>query len=321
MARRDLANVAVHSLDHVGFEVPDLEEARTFYSTFGLDVKDATNPAGGKRLEVSTHGDARPWLFIDQSKTPETRKKKLGWISFGAYEEDLPAIHARLEKLAKRAATPTTREANALFYEGPHGVVLEVRATPKRTIDEPEVRVHQPRQDRGAPLRSKSWKVQPTRLSHALVFSPDIAATVAFYTEALGLRVSDDSPGIVFLHAPHGSDHHLIAFAKGPSAGLHHVSWSVPSFDDVGLGAMQMAEKGFTRGWGVGRHVLGSNYFHYVRDPWGSYSEYSFDIDHIPSTVDWPASTQSPEDGFYLWGPNVPEDFITNYEAADAPPA
>ena len=310
---------AVHSLDHVGFAVPDLEKARHFYEHFGLEVKDAKDPSGNARLEVHAHGDPRPWLFLDQSKTG---RKKLGWVSFGAYEEDLPAIHARLAKMAKKVEAPPTRETNALFYEGPHGVIVEVRATPKRTVDEPEAPVLRPRMDaRGAPLRSKSWKVKPLRLSHALVFSPDLAETVAFYTEALGLRVSDDSPGIVFLHAPHGSDHHVIAFAKGPSAGLHHVSWVVTSLDDIGLGATHMAEQGYGRGWGLGRHVLGSNYFHYVRDPWGSYSEYSFDIDHIPSTLDWPASTQSPEDGFYLWGPNVPEDFITNYEAADAPPA
>ena len=310
---------AVHSLDHVGFDVPDLEEARRFYETFGLDVQDGTDPAGSKRLEVRAHGDPRAWLFIGQSKTA---RKKLGWLSFGAYEEDMPAIHARLDKLAKRVAAPSTREPHAMFYEGPHGVVLEVRATPKRTVDQPDSPVHRPRDNaRGAPLRSKSWAVKPTRLSHALVFSPDIAETVAFYTEALGLRVSDDSPGIVFLHTPHGGDHHLVAFARSTSSGLHHVSWSVPSFDDVGLGAMQMSEKGYVRGWGVGRHVLGSNYFQYVRDPWGSYSEYSFDIDHIPSDLDWPASSQSPEDGFYLWGPNVPEDFVTNYEDADVSPS
>ena len=315
--RSDLPTAAVHSLDHVGFDVPDLEEARRFYSTFGLDVKDGTDPGGAPRLEVSTHNDPRPWLFIGKSGTT---KKKLTWISFGAYEEDLPAIHARLEKLATKATAPKTREPHAMFYEGPHGVVVEVRATPKRTPDEPDAPVTRPRENRrGAPLRSRSWPVKPTRLSHALVFSPDLAETVAFYTEALGLRVSDDSPGIVFLHAPHGSDHHTIAFAKGPASGLHHVSWSVPSFDDVGLGKMQMAAQGYDRGWGVGRHVLGSNYFQYVRDPWGSYSEYSFDIDHIPSSIDWPASTQSPDDGFYLWGPDVPPDFITNYEAPDAP--
>jgi hypothetical protein len=56
---------------------------------------------------------------------------------------------------------------------------------------------------------------------------------------------------------------------------------------EIGLGAMQMADKGFSRGWGLGRHVLGSSYFHYVRDPWGSYAEYSCDMDFIPADVDW----------------------------------
>lgn len=37
----------------------------------------------------------------------------------------------------------------------------------------------------------------------------------------------------------------------------------------IGLGAKQMADEVYTRGWGLGRHVLGSNYFHYIRDPWG----------------------------------------------------
>ena len=39
--------------------------------------------------------------------------------------------------------------------------------------------------------------------------------------------------------------------------------------DDIGIGAA-MADKGYHKGWGLGRHVLGSNYFHYVRDPWGA---------------------------------------------------
>ena len=34
---------------------------------------------------------------------------------------------------------------------------------------------------------------------------------------------------------------------------------------------------------GVGRHVLGSNYFYYVQDPWGSFAEYSYDIDFVPA--------------------------------------
>jgi len=42
---------------------------------------------------------------------------------------------------------------------------------------------------------------------------------------------------------------------------------------EVGLGAMQMAERGSARGWGLGRHVLGSNLPLRAR-PWGSYSEF-----------------------------------------------
>jgi catechol 2,3-dioxygenase len=88
----------------------------------------------------------------------------------------------------------------------------------------------------------------------------------------------------------------------------------VPSVNEVGLGAMQMAEKGSVAGWGMGRHVLGSNYFHYVRDPWGSYSEYSADIDYIPVETDWAAGDHAPADSMFLWGPAPPADFVTNFE-------
>ena len=74
--------------------------------------------------------------------------------------------------------------------------------------------------------------------------------------------------------------------------------------------------KRHTEGWGVGRHVLGSNYFRYVRDPWGSFAEYSYDIDFIPATIDWPAKDHPREDSFYVWGPPVPDYFIVNHESA-----
>jgi len=118
------------------------------------------------------------------------------------------------------------------------------------------------------------------------------------------------------MHGIHGSDHHLIALAKSNGPGLHHLSWDVESIHQIGLGAMQMADKGFAGGWGLGRHVLGSNYFHYVRDPWGSYSEYSSDIDYIPVNYDWQAGDHSADDAFYVWGPVPPADFAFNYETA-----
>jgi catechol 2,3-dioxygenase-like lactoylglutathione lyase family enzyme len=167
-----------------------------------------------------------------------------------------------------------------------------------------------------APNRKTAPRVRPRRLSHVLLFTPDVSRQLAFYTNTLGLRLSDRSGDIIaFLHGPHASDHHVIAFAKSPAPGLHHSSWDVASFDDVGLGAELMRAAGYAKGWGVGRHVLGSNYFYYVQDPWGSFAEYSFDIDFVPADVDWAVGDHPAEDSFYIWGPAVPDDFVVNHEA------
>jgi catechol 2,3-dioxygenase len=137
---------------------------------------------------------------------------------------------------------------------------------------------------------------------------------VDFYSTIVGLRLSDRSDRVAFMHAIHGSDHHILAFAQSSAPGLHHCSWDMIGVDDIGLGAMQMAGKGYTKGWGLGRHVLGSNYFHYVQDPWGSYAEYSCDIDYIAAAQRWEAGQHEPEDSFYLWGPEPPADFTLNRE-------
>ena len=157
--------------------------------------------------------------------------------------------------------------------------------------------------------------MRPRRLSHVLLFTPDVRAPSRFYEDVLGLRLSDRSGDlIVFMHGAHGSDHHLIAMAKSNGPGLHHRAGTSASIDEVGRGMEQMSPPATRAAGASGRHVLGSNYFHYVRDPWGSYAEYSFDIDFVPGDLDWPAADHPPEDSFYVWGPAVPEDFITNYE-------
>ena len=124
---------------------------------------------------------------------------------------------------------------------------------------------------------------------------------IDFYARVLGMRLSDHSgAGIAFLHGIHGSDHHMVAFAHSDAPGFHHLSWDVGSVDEIGMGAMHMLDHGYDRGWGLGRHVLGSNYFHYVRDPWGSFAEYSADIDYVPVDCDWKSGDHPPENSFYV---------------------
>lgn len=305
---RRQGELGVHSVDLFNVAVPDLKVAEGFYRAFGLDVREEE-----KGLGLYTFGHAHRW-----GRVTEGPAKKLGHISFGAFEEDIGPLRLRLQERGVRQLDPPAGfESNGFWFRDPDGVLIEVRVAEKSSPNEKAV-VFNPSGPPGvqaAPPRSRAPLVRPRRLAHVLVFTSDVSRSVEFYHAILGLRLSDRSgEGVAFMHGIHGSDHHMMAFVKSQGAGLHHLSWDVGSFNEVGLGAMQMADKGFSAGWGVGRHVLGSNYFHYVRDPWGSWCEYSSDIDYIPAEHDWASGDHPGEDAFYVWGPNPPADFVTNHE-------
>ena len=301
--------LGVHSLDHFSMMVPDLAQARAFYGSFGLDVREE-----GRGLALYTVGHPHRWGTLTEGPT-----KKLHYLSFGAFEDDLPRFREHLDGLdIERLPPPPGFESNGVWFRGHDGVPVEIRAAEKCSPNEKSTFTTSSAGPgmRGTTYRRDAARTTPRRLAHLALYAADVGRAVAFYRSVLGLRLSDTSEGAVaFMHGVHGSDHHLVAFARSVGPGLHHCSWDVGAVRDVGLGAMQMAGKGYTAGWGMGQHVLGANYFHYVRDPWGSYAEYSADMDYIPVDHDWDARDHAGEDSFYLWGPTPPEDFVRNYEA------
>jgi catechol 2,3-dioxygenase-like lactoylglutathione lyase family enzyme len=310
-AARRAGVVAVHSLDHFVFSVPDLDAAAKFYDDFGLEVRH-----GGDRLHLHTVGHSHRWGTVLRGDGP----KKLQYLAFGAYADDFDAIRARVAKqgVAEVAAHPRA-ESSGLWFRDPEGVTVHVLVAPK-VSPESKIPAHMssaPVGTAAAPGRSRAPKVRPRRLSHVLLFTSDVPRSSGFYADTIGLRLADRSgDGIAFMYGAHASDHHMVAFAKSDGPGLHHSSWDVASIEDVGLGMEQMTGSGHPHGWGVGRHVLGSNYFYYARDPWGSFAEYSHDIDFIPADLEWPAADHPPEDSFYLWGPPPPDYFVQNHETA-----
>ena len=301
--------LGVHSLDHFHFVAPDLSVAQNFYSEFGLAVSRRDNG-----LALGVHGQQHVWGTI-----VEGPRKKHHYVSFGAFEDDIDRFAKRLQDMGvSRLDPPAGVNSNGLWFRDHDGALVEIAVAPKTSPNEKSQfgAVSTGPGERGAPFRSTIKRTYPRRLAHILMFTRDVPKAVEFYTRVLGLRLSDHSGDLIaFLHGIHGSDHHMIAFARSDAPGHHHFSWDVGSVDEIGAGAMHMLGKGHSKGWGLGRHVLGSNYFHYVRDPWGSYSEYSADIDYVPVDFDWKAGDHPPEDSFYAWGPNPPEDFVHNYEA------
>ena len=312
-ASRRSGVTAVHSVNRVVFTVPEIATAESFYSAFGMDVR----PSGqsDQQIDLFTHGHPHCWMTVIANGQP----KALQYISLGIFADDELVFRQKIRTLGIACEPPALASPEGLWLRSPDGTAMQLliseKVSPSNKASKSPVR-KSARENAAASMRSQSVKVQPRCLSHVLLFSPDVSAMVIFCDEVLGLRLSDRSGDLVaFMHTPHGSDHHLLAFVKSNAAGLHHTSWDVGSLDDVGEGSEQMRAAGYTEGWGVGRHVLGSNYFYYARDPWGSFAEYSFDIDFVPGDGNWVAGDYPPEDSFYLWGPTVPEWFVLNTEA------
>ncbi len=112
------ATPAVHSLDHFCFTVPDLDEAVRFYTDFGLDVRRA-----GERVDLYAFGHPHRWGSIHHAPG----RKKLKYLSFGAYEADIEALRQRVERMgvARPRAHPLG-QGEGVWCEDPQGVAVQI---------------------------------------------------------------------------------------------------------------------------------------------------------------------------------------------------
>jgi catechol 2,3-dioxygenase-like lactoylglutathione lyase family enzyme len=81
------------------------------------------------------------------------------------------------------------------------------------------------------------------RLRHVGLVVPDLLESARFYEEIWGLRYADDQDGVVQLRGS-GSEHHLLELHPGTRKGIHHLSFALDSFKDVGTAAEGLRERG-----------------------------------------------------------------------------
>lgn len=120
----------------------------------------------------------------------------------------------------------------------------------------------------------------PRKIAHVVLNTVDIDAACAFYTDVLGMRISDWSEHqMVFLRC--NSDHHVIAFNQAPWTSLNHVAYEMPSVDHFMRGIGNLRRAGISPEWGPGRHGPGDNTFSYFTDPAGLVCEYTSEVAQI----------------------------------------
>jgi catechol 2,3-dioxygenase len=294
-------------------EVPSLKDGLKFYQDAGLEAS-VEGPVAQLRCPQQAHESI---VLLGDAPT-----KKLHHITLRA--SDLDSMATLVPQQGGRVIpAPEGCPDEGLWIIDPHG--MRIHLIERKLVQEPATgplfEINAPgrliRQGRSAMLPGRSYaKAIPLRLGHVLVFTPDVLKSVDFVTRALGMGLADRAQDVIaFCCARLNSDHHVLAFAKSPAIGFHHGSFQVGDPDEVGRGGRALVENTGKGDWGFGRHTIGSNFFHYIQDPWGSWFEYYSDMDYIDDHSLWTPTNYGMEDSLANWGPPVPHDFVHNYEA------
>lgn len=300
----------VRSMQHLGLTIPDVEVGKKFYADLGLELVERQNT-----MVARCFGRDQ-----DQVVMVEGAGKSIHHICFGARRDELSSIRTKLEAHGTRLLDPPSQAAgDGIWFQDPDGLLVNIRiAEPAPARTDPEWVVNTPGHYRRVNQRGypdTNIKIQPRRMSHFILFSPDVARKRQFYVDVLGLVLSDYIGNfIAFLRTVAPSDHHVIGFMQSDRTGLHHCAFEVGNVDEIEIGAQRMIEKGYTHVWGLNRHVQGSNFFHYLRDPWNSMAEYFCDVDFIGEDSQWEAKDWSGAKPIFAWGSPMPEDFGKNFD-------
>jgi catechol 2,3-dioxygenase-like lactoylglutathione lyase family enzyme len=298
--------MALHRLTSVSIGVPNVADTATYYEEFGLTRLEDNGFAtvdGGEQLRLVS--------------SPRRRLVELG---IGVADpDDLDSAASRLAALdvavAHTADVVTATDAGTGVR-----VVLSI-ADPIDSRPAPAIPQNAPgRPDRGTgraePILRESL-VRPRKLGHVVLGSTDLEASERFFIQGVGFKVSDTVPDAAsFLRC--SADHHNLLVQAAPTPFLHHTSWQVDDVDEIGRGATAMLEKDPARHvWGLGRHHIGSNFFWYLKDPAGNFSEYYADMDCVIDDQLWDPGVWNDIRALYSWGPPVPEAFLAPDDLAE----
>lgn len=237
-----------------------------------------------------------------------------------ADESDIAAIAKRLESIGVASrTTSTTLECtdpvlgHAIRIEV--GAPLPVRDSGPHADNRPSERT---RWNKRTASIDPSKRRPPRRIGHVVLGSPDIKASNTFYFDGLGYRISDQFAGANGTFGRVETDHHNLLIHRARVGYLNHYALEVDDFDAVGEnGSAVMKENPDSHIIGVGRHLLGSNIYWYMRDPSGNMFEFFADMDHINDDEHWANNVRRTDWGspdapapVESWGPGPNEAFL-----------
>jgi 2,3-dihydroxybiphenyl 1,2-dioxygenase len=286
---------SVSELGYLGIGVSDLEAWQDIAtSIFGMQIV-----PGDDRTTTYLRFDAFRHR-LELSANPSDDLQFAGWEVPDARTMD--SIAGQLEDGGVRVTVGTRDEADRRRVIGlikcvdPAGVPTEIFYG--RPIN--PIPFHPTRPTSG-------FKTEGEGLGHMVVHVPDLEASVRFYRDLLGFRMTDftdvQTPRgtlrLAFLHC--NARHHSIAFIEAPVAPkrLHHIMFEGNSLADVGTGRDLCLARGVPIVVELGCHMNDRTVSFYMGSPSGFALEYGWGgrtIDDATWQVEHYASVES------IWG-------------------
>jgi 2,3-dihydroxybiphenyl 1,2-dioxygenase len=267
---------AISNLAYVVFKASDLAQWKNFAENIlGLQVGDDSDQVLALRMD-----ELAQRIILERGVDDDL--VAAGWQFDTAQDlnQFVDGLRSKGLTVSTGDATLTqSRKVEALFHcEDPNGFRHEFVFGPQYAlISKP---FHSPL------LYGDGFETGKLGVGHLLTVARDYAASVKFYTEVLGLKISDyirdaeTFPGVTvdatFLHSKTGRHHSLAtAFMPSPKR-VHHMMIQVKNFNDVGLAYDRVLKAGLPVISTPGHHPNDHMYSFYVLTPSGFGLEYGW---------------------------------------------
>lgn len=304
--------MGIQRIESVTYSIDDLDACVRFFDDFGLLLVERTEEHAvfetptGQTLTL----DTRPGPRLPAPVEPGPTLREVVW---GVDTEE------ELYRLVREAGRDREIRADAAGVhhtvdESGFGAGLTLARTRFTDVTPRPANVLGSVKRWNRPLGPSS-RVRPLRMCHVAlnIPKPGREKAAAFYVQRLGFRPTDVVEAMgVFLQAPGDDDQHTMLLCHRPDrAGVNHIAYEVPGFDDVIEGGNHMIRQGWREARRLGRHTVGSNVFRFVHAPCGGRVEYAADMDRVDDTYETRVHETTPP--HHIW------TLHTNRDEPDAP--
>jgi catechol-2,3-dioxygenase len=169
----------------------------------------------------------------------------------------------------------------------------------------------------------KNGGVQPHKLAHLALLTPDVQRKFRFCCDMLGFRFSDSIQDF-FYFMRCGADHHGLNILKWETPGIHHLAFELADMGQLCAATDVLSRAHIPLVWGPTRHGPGHNCSSYHRNPDGQIVELFCEIDRMnhedfgyfeprPWHTEFPQRPkrwENVDEAASLWGIGVPPGFL-----------